>query len=138
MNARFLGINLRAGYALPWLKAPWKLSAMVGGYFTTMFVTDNTFGYSNVSGPQFFPTITRSFSNGDSATAYVKFSPIAQSLSLLTPANRELALGGAWNHRLQNGQVLSLSLDFATLSLTTSSGKAIRSTTTTIGAGVGF
>jgi hypothetical protein len=75
-NARFLGINARIGYRLPFSNHAWDFSLFGGVYYTTMFVTNNAFGYENELGPQFYPSIRRIFMRGESLSLYLKYSPV--------------------------------------------------------------
>ncbi len=134
---RFLGVNLRAAYALPLGRGPWALGFAFGGYFSTMFVTDDAFGYQNVAGPQLYPSLRRRFANGESIGAYAKYSPVSSGLSLMTLANREIAFGIDWNRPLQSGESFGLGLDISNLVLYEGS-TAIDSSTVTIGLNYGF
>lgn len=118
LRAKFLGINFRIGYMTPWLREPWRFGIMVGTYYTTMFVTDNAFGIKDLMGPQVFPTLRHTLRNGDSISAYIKYSPVAQSFSLLTLSNREAAFGSAWTSIMKNGHPFSASADFSNLYMT--------------------
>ena len=141
-TARFLGVNVRTGYLTPFLPSPWSLTIGLGAYYASMFVTANLFGYSNVFGPELYPLIKYTFAKGDSASAYLKYSPITNGLSVLSLSNREFAVGGAYSHRLRNGHPLSLMLDFADLSasLPDSSGQSrgVESISVSISAGYGL
>ena len=116
LSVRFLGINGRIGYALPWLKEPWGLSILGGWYYTTMIVTNNALGFKNLAGPQIYPLLRRRLSGGKSVFAYMKFAPIiAVSYSF---DNRELAFGGGYGWKTKSGRPLSLNLDYADFKFT--------------------
>ena len=110
---RFLGVNLRFGYVVPFVTEPWRLSVLGGMYYTTMFVTNDRFGFKNLAGPQLFPALKRTFRGGKAIVSYLKFSPISNGLSLLSLSNRELALGGAYLYPLKNGHSIAFTLDVA-------------------------
>jgi len=93
MTMRFFGMNGRVGGRLPWLSEPWTLKLMVGGYFATVFVTNNRYGYANIGGPQIYPMVIRVLSGGHSLSGYLKFSPIMDGISVLGLASREIAGG---------------------------------------------
>jgi hypothetical protein len=116
-TARFLGLNARAGYRVPFLPEPWQLTLMAGYYYTTMFVTPATFGYRHVGGPQLFPTVKRAFKTGDFASAYFKYSPIANGVSLLGPSNREIGAGFSYTFAGRRANPLAAYLDFSQFKL---------------------
>lgn len=138
ITARFFGLNFRFGYVVPGIKDPWRLSILAGSYYTTMFVTNKTFGFRNMSGPQLFPNAQRKLENGDILGFYLKFSPMMNGWSFLSLSkSREIAAGGSWSHVLENGQPLSLSLDVANFTLTINN-IDISSTSVSVGAGYGL
>lgn len=138
---RFLGSNLRLGYVLPFVPEPWRISLQAGYYYITMMVPDGQFGFSNISGPQVFPSFRRILSNGDSVMAYVKFSPVSKQFALLQMSNREIAWGGGWGSVFQRGflrgKAMFLTLDFADLSYL-ENGIQADSRSVTLGVGLGF
>ena len=117
ITARYLGVNARVGYILPFVELPWAVSLYGGWYYTTTFVQANAFGYKNLSGPQIYPSVVRAFPNGDALAWYFKFSPVAGSLKLLSMSDREIASGLAYIHPLKNGHVLSGSFDYSDIQL---------------------
>ncbi len=123
-SVRFLGVNFRMGYNFPQIPSPWGVSLLFGGYYSTMFVTKNKFGYSNLYGPQIYPAIKRKFAKGDALSAYLKLSPITDGVSILSLSTRELAMGVAWSFKLKGGHLLSLDLNFADLALSLSGSTA--------------
>ena len=138
--ARFLGLNFRVGYILPFIKSPWQMHVLAGMYYTTMFVTTNSFGFRNLAGPQFFPVITRAFKNGSSMTGYFKFSPISSGFAIRSFSNRELAFGLSYALALPNKHPLSFSLDVANVhfKLDRYLGITYDSSSISFGAGYGF
>jgi hypothetical protein len=141
-KARFLGINGRFGYVLPSVREPWRVSILFGLYYATMFVTPGAdglykFGFKNMSGPQLFPTVRRALKNKDAIYGYFKFSPIANSFSLLSLSSRELAMGSGYTHPLAGGKTITGSLDYANLDLTIL-GDNVVSNSLTIGLSYGF
>ena len=100
-SIRFLGVNVRAGYS-PFFPevSPWSFKIMAGYYYATMMVSGSREGYHNISGPEIYPTIQRTFSSGDQAQAYFKYSPVSTGFTLLSLSNRELALGLAYTRPL--------------------------------------
>lgn len=119
-KVQFLGVNARVGYISGLVEEPWRLSLQAGIYFNTMFVSGDSFGYRDVGGPQFFPVLRRLLSSGDSVQAYAKYSPIVSGVSVMSLANRELAIGGGWIHLLPNRHPLSIHADYASLNFTLS------------------
>jgi hypothetical protein len=143
-TARFIGANFRIGYAVPRIREPWRLLLMVGGYYTTMNVSPNTFGFRNLSGPQFFPVLRRAMDSGDSVSTYFKISPVsAGGVSLTNLASRELAFGITYNKNLKNGHSIPFSIDYSNLksSVETEEGTAtvpVAVTSLTFGIGYNF
>lgn len=136
VKARFLGLNARAGFIAPWLNSPWRLSFMAGGYYATMFVSGADFGFRNVFGPQVFPQISRTLSNGSTLSAYLKYSPVASRLALLSLSNRELALGVSWSRPVQALRSFTLGLDYSNLALNSpTTGVALSATSISLSAG---
>jgi hypothetical protein len=114
---RFLGINLRAGYALPWLASPWSLSLMGGFYYTTTLGSAPTvFGFENMYGPQLYPVITRMMSKKSSMSFYFKYALVSGSMNL-TPQGSEMAAGATYAYQLRSGKWVSVGLDAARFSL---------------------
>ncbi len=97
IKLRALGWNLRVGYFFQpgflGLDQRWKIGLQTGVYYSTTFVTNDAFGHKDLAGPQIYPSISRGFSNGSDITAYFKFSPISQRLSLKSLESYELATG---------------------------------------------
>lgn len=118
VTVRFLGINGRVGYRLPFVKSPWSLSILGGWYYTTMIVTNSLFGFKNLSGPQLFPLISRQISAKGSIYGYAKFAPIV-AISF-SPSNRELAFGTGYVTFLGNGRPISFNLDYSSFQFTIS------------------
>lgn len=143
-RARFLGVNLRTGYALPFVPDPWRVALHVGGYYTTAFVSAKVagasfdeFGFGSMMGPQVFPTVRRAFSGNRSTNAYFKFSPVASGVSFLSLSSREIAFGGGYSLPIDKRRVLSITLDAATLQLLIEDVR-ISSRSITLGASLGF
>jgi len=111
-DVRFLGLNLRLGYIFPEIKSPWRLSLYGGWYYSTMFASDSSFGYKNISGPQLFPTLRRNLNNGHAFAYYFKFSPISNNFGLFSLSNNELATGISYVIPTQK-RTYSVSFDYA-------------------------
>jgi hypothetical protein len=114
ITARFLGINLRGAYQVQRVKTPWVVKVGGGVYYTTMFVTDDRFGFSSLLYPQFYPSATYLYSAKDSFSGYLKYVPINAGI-WLSFSERELAIGASWRHLLPNGKNIMLSLDISDL-----------------------
>jgi len=115
VDIRFLGLNLRLGYIFPEIKSPWRLSLYGGWYYSTMFASDSSFGYKNISGPQLFPSLRRNLNNGHAIGTYLKFSPINNNFGFLSLANNEIATG--ISYLIPTGKnTFSISLDYARIS----------------------
>lgn len=152
-HIQFLGVNLRIGYVLPFVPDPWRVSIQTGGYYNTVTSAPtintargevNRYGYQNIFGPQIFPSVRRVFANGDSATAYLKYSPVMYETSFLDIRNREIALGIGWARTMRSGFLhgknVFVSVDIADLGLykrpTDEEGVVCQSAT--LGVGIGF
>lgn len=128
VNIRYFGINGRIGYAVPRLPSNWNLAIYGGWYYSTQFTNRNDVGYANISGPQLYPSLSRSFPEGKVLYGYFKFSPVASKLALLALSSREIAagLGYGFPSRLLSAkpQRIAFTLDYADLALQTAAGKA--------------
>ena len=118
VTARYLGFNARLGYLIPNISSDWFLSVYGGWYFTTTTVSEDTFGYQNLSGPQIYPSVRKVLGNGDVISAYFKFSPVASSFSVLTMSNREIAGGVAYIRLLPDDHSLAATFDISNIKLT--------------------
>jgi hypothetical protein len=118
VTCKFLGINTRFGYMIPNISTEWFLSLYAGWYYTSTFVSDNSFGYKNLSGPQIYPSIKRVLGTGDVLAFYFKYSPIASSLSLLQLSNREIASGISYTRLLPHDRSIGASFDISGTSIT--------------------
>ncbi len=133
---RFVGLNLRLGYIFPQIKDPWRLALYGGWYYSTMIASNGSFGYANVSGPQLFPTIRRTFQNGQALTGYFKFSPIASALSLMSLRNNEIAAGLGYVIPTEEHNY-SINLDYARLAFA-SDDTSLTSSNITVGGSMSF
>lgn len=103
----FSGANLRVGYQLPEsVKVAKARVSVFAGWYAWSTLAQDSYGISLLTGPQFFgvlkfPGITDAKGgNGPSPYAYLKFSPIAESLSSFKLSNREFAIGGGYPVRI--------------------------------------
>ncbi len=136
-DVRFLGINLRAGWVVPRIRRPWSFTLFGGGYYVTTIVTPRTFGFQNMAGPQLYPRLRYFRRNGDQVSTYVKFSPVAVSLSLLNFSNREMALGVSY---VFARKAISINVDASDLGLKfiqPETGESFEMRTRTVSLGVG-
>jgi|GEM_PF-1202146 len=140
-DIRAIGTNLRVGYIFPEVKAPWRLSLYGGWYYSTMFASDSTFGYQNVSGPQLYPAIRRTLDNGCAVSAYLKFSPISSSGGIMKLSNNETAIGFGF-FIPGEGRTYGITLDMARISFSQESPDeetvSIQSTSLSLGGSVTF
>ena len=141
ITVRFLGANFRLGYAIPWIPAPWSFTVLGGIYYSQMFVTNNSFGYSPLYYPQIFPILKRVFSKGDSAYLYLKFVPLAEQ-GIFSTIERELAVGAGWAHPLQNKHPILIAVDFSDMKfmshLTPTQTLTLRSNSLSLSLGYGW
>lgn len=135
-NVQFFGGNLRLGYSFRPAEGDWRIGLYGGAYYTTM-VGNLGYGFNNLIGPQLYPTVRYAINSGNAVFFYGKYSPIANGASLLSLDNRELALGGGWQHALGNGCPLSVTFDFSNLHFSFS-GTQVDASSMTLGMGYGF
>lgn len=137
-SARFIGINARVRYALPFLREPFRLSIMVGGYFANLFVSPSPdFGYKNATGPQIFPTFRYTVKPGQNLVIYGKFSPVLNGLGFLDFTSRELATGISYSLAFHPDLSVGAGFDFSNMSLEIDQ-TAINVTTWSIGLGINY
>jgi len=116
-NIRFIGINARLGYIIQPARARWRLGLVAGGYFTTTQVSDGTFGFQNMTGPQLYPNFRYTLTPKSRISAYFKYSPVSAGLSLMKLGNNELAVGSTYTRDFGNGRNWGLTLDYARIRL---------------------
>lgn len=142
---RFVGGDVHMG---PAFGVPgWRLQLFAGTYFRRMYVTSSQFGYSNVTGPEFFPVLKHTLENGSSISFYAKYTPIVQNANfvLMSLTNRELSAGAKYTfpnaHRTPDGlrisHPVSLIIDYSALNLGLN-GTTGSSTIVTSGISLGF
>jgi len=112
ITVRFFGANLRIGYALPFIRNPWRLSLMTGLYYSQMFVTQSRFGYTPMVYPQFYPVLSRRLGTGHSLMAYSKFVPVNGI------KEAEISGGLGLTSLLKNGHSVSTMLDYSVINFT--------------------
>jgi hypothetical protein len=137
VTARFTSVNLRLGYAIPFISAPWRLSLLGGLYYTTMSVTDNAFGYQNLFYPQFLPSLSYSVDSRDIIRAYVKYVPTSTGFSIYNSTEREAGAGIAFEHRV-GVHPISLSLEWADVRYFPDGSNTMENTATTVGLAYGL
>ena len=138
-TARFLGLNLRFGYVVQRIKAPWRLSILFGWYYTSLLTSNNSFGYKNMVWPQFFPVITRELKTGDVVTLNIKFAPMLDGFSFVGLSSHELAMGAGFQHFLNSGHPISLNMDFSNTNINVAAKNvAIKTSSFSLSAGYGF
>lgn len=138
VNARYLGLNLRASRAFALLPEPWSFRLGFGAYYASMVATNQVFGYTNQAGPQVFPSVSRKINARQTVGGYLKFAALMNSFVPQSPLeSRELAAGVNWSYKLSNGHAISTSLDIAQLNAV-SADRELSSSTITLGAGYTF
>lgn len=107
-NARFLGVNARVGYQLPWKLWGRHPKVSLGAYFWSMMVADDSYGIAQLFAPQLLISAPVGKGGNPSGAAYVKFAPISDvGISF---SNFEIAAGGhyriaTWKNRPINATV---------------------------------
>lgn len=139
LGARFIGVNLRLGYSPPWPRAPWRLGLHAGAYFLQMIVSPTpAYGFSNLFGPQLYPTFSYTFPKDHTLGLYAKYSPLGFVLNFSLNSAHEIAGGLFYGMTLAPRHRLSIHLDFAALLLEFTSGVAIQSYSLSLGTRYAF
>jgi hypothetical protein len=128
-----VGSNLRYGYFLgSYEKAKiW----LYGGYFyTTTLSPGGRIGFTNLLGPQLYPTVSFQLRKRDSIATYFKFAPL---YGLQDLASREIALGVSYTSRSLLGMSNTFSLDHSQITLIAGQAE-IRLGSTVLGYSIGF
>ena len=136
VSVRYFGLNARLGYQFPSV-SNWTFTLYGGAYYSTMFVTNNVFGFKNLAGPQIYPELRKSFNNGSAIIVYVKFCPVSEGVTTFSTTNREVAAGAAYLHPLFSGHPISLSIDYSNIYFTASP-LITQTSSITISLGYGF
>ncbi len=120
----FSGGNLRVGYRFP--ESTTLLHSRVrvyGGWYAWTMTGQSVYGVSLLSGPQFFMVLDQpTWKNGNSSFTYLKYSPIAASISSLKLSNFELAIGGGYNFKWRERPLIA-TLDIARIGAESSNGQ---------------
>lgn len=136
VSARFLGMNVRVGYTLPKVEKPWTARFAIGAYYTTMFVTQDRFGYSSLIYPQLYPVVSYQLPDGSALTSYIKIVPTQKELGLSLD-ERELATGVSWR-RLWRNRTVIFSLDFSDLTFKPTNRVTIHTNSLSLSGGLAF
>jgi hypothetical protein len=113
-NVRFFGVNLCVGSELYEFSNQWTLSLNYGGYYLTMFVSPERFGYANIGGLQLMPSLKARFNERSEGLAYVKFAPVSEKFHLSNiGSNHEIAFGLAYDRIMSSGITIGPTLDVA-------------------------
>ncbi len=110
----FAGANLRVGYRFPETTQILHSRLRVyGGWYGWTMTGQSVYGVSLLSGPQFFMVLDQpNWKNGNSSFTYLKYAPIAASLSTISLSNFEIAIGGGYNFKWRE-RPLTATLDIA-------------------------
>lgn len=136
--ARFVGGDFFAECTPPYQWDDWKLSLAVGGIYRTTFVVSESYGYKNVRGLEFFPSVKKIYPDGRSLSTYLKYSPFL--MNGLTSASRELALGVAYRlpEKFEEGAGFSLHLEWFSRKQVFASVTPIQIEASAVSMGVGY
>jgi hypothetical protein len=113
---RFLGLNARVDYSVPFVTDPWKLNFAMGYYYVTT-IGNSFLGFTDVAGPQAFPSVRYYFRNENYLSAYAKYSPVLSSGKPLPFSNRDIEVGADYGFPLKDSHSMSISLDYSSLNL---------------------
>lgn len=141
-TARFITGDLSVGYDLPRVSGSWSALISGGGFYTTMRVSPNEFGFKNLSGLQLsaqlrHPHGRNSFSGG---LSYTPISTNGFGLSGLSGYHLGLTAEYAWRLRSGNSIPLTLSYSRLSTSLGTDADEAISIPvlTSSVSLGIGY
>lgn len=117
----YAGGNLRAGYRFPETTKIFNSKLrLYGGWYAWTMTGQDIYGVSLLSGPQFFAILDQpTWKNGNTSFSYLKYSPIASSVSDLELGNFEVAIGGGYNFKWGTRK-FTATLDIARISAETS------------------
>jgi hypothetical protein len=127
------GANLRYGYFLGTYKRA-KIWLYGGYFFTTTMSPGERIGFTNLLGPQLYPTVSFHLRKRDSIATYFKFAPL---YGLQDLASREIAFGVSYTRRSLLGLSNSFSLDYSQITLNPGTAR-IQLSSTVLGYSVGF
>ena len=133
VDMRFMGANLRGGYAFV-SKPKGRIRLLLGVYYVTTFVKDDLFGYQNFWGPQVTPSFLWYASSKLTFGLYGKYSTVADGSSGLF-GNRELAAGFHLKFGGKSSRPIALTFDFASLEVVIG---AVRAESRTVSSGFSF
>lgn len=136
LSVRFWGTNIRVGYALPFVRAPWRLKLMGGVFFSTALPEKGVIGYRFVLYPQFYPVVSYALPNNRSVYLYLKYVSMTPSFSISFD-RRELAFGFGMVFPLNKRWSLVPSFDFSSSVFEPAAGTLSQTTVFNLGIGVG-
>jgi hypothetical protein len=89
-----------------------------GGFFKSMSVTNDAFGYRNMIGPQLYPVLSFAANDRHTLSGYFRFSPTLDGL-FIYPAdkNYELAFGFTWAYQISPRFTLPVTAEVALVRL---------------------
>lgn len=112
VNVQFINANVRLSYAFPFVSEPWRFTLATGLSYSQMLVSNNAFGYQPLFYPQFFPTVRRVFSGGNSMFAYLKYVPTQKDFGI-SLTEREIGVGLQYIVALKNAHPLALTAEYS-------------------------
>jgi hypothetical protein len=132
---QFYGLNGRIGYVSR-KKGQWLWDYYIGAYFVSSIVSGSAYGFTKMSGPQIYPVLRKSGSDGHTSfSCYLKYSPVFNGSALLGLGNYEIATGATLALMSTKSATQSLTVDASRMSLTLSGIKMI---TTSYSAGLTY
>lgn len=132
-DLRVIGANLRYGYFLG-NYARWKFWIYGGYFYTTTISQGGRIGFTNLLGPQLYPTASTQLDKRRSLAAYFKLAPLYGVFDL---ASREMAFGASFTTRPLLGGGRTWSLDHSRITLIAGQAE-IHLTSTVLGYSIGF
>ncbi len=111
--ARFIGVNGRLLFHLPFSPLDWRPSIGVGAYFWSMYVPNDAYGVQGLIGPQLLLSARRRKAEARAATLYLKYAMVGSSLGGLSPGSREIAGGFGYqvnSHRSKHAVMATFDL----------------------------
>jgi hypothetical protein len=118
IKLRFFRSNINAGFTLPFVTSPWRLSVYPGMYFTTTQASGFIIGYSELHGVEFITLIERSLSSNSRLGLSLRVAPVLNSTSI-EMGNREVGVGASYSFPPNlKKRYFSIQSDFTSLEVT--------------------
>jgi hypothetical protein len=112
LKANVFGGEAHISYLKSWLNSPWSLSLSLGFYYTTLDVTQQLFGFQDLSAFELFPKLEYNLPNGDPLHLTAKYLPVFSGFSSLTFDSRVIEVSAGWDHLVGKSSSRAISVGF--------------------------